>query len=423
MLTVKCYNNVVGDDRTDSDGGIRMLDYVSKKADKADDRQSAQKQKSAVQTTAIRSNPMGRTGLPLGFNSSVKPIGGFGMGNHIFPKLQRYPLMRTCQLVKIGGGGRWLTHASFNVLLKPFFLNRINDASWELIKDTYCELNHVDQNSDEFTDEKRAETIDKLDDIVSLCVLYRELGQRRYFESEPNVQKWSKKDGSPTDKANEFVQNYEDIFNKEDSTRKYQSAIAKEIEMENCKNPKETEYTFNREENKVENLRPDADKVIYRAMKLDDYKALKTYFDQIKVQIDNMYDRGVVDAGVVNGLHDNIGGKLPLGAHLGDFEQVAGYLHRQGEKERILVKFFIKGNKKNCLVDNVNLPPERGGEGYTSINKHNHALDKIGTKLEDGNKFSYYVGTSKWAAFRFLTYVEKIEVMNPWALRGGGNRA
>lgn len=299
----------------------------------------------------------------------------------------------------------------------------------------------------------------QLDDLFKL---YRELAQVKFVEAPPQQgssapqgaarasaavpqKQWRLSDGSLTPNANTFVQNYQTIFKKKDLVERYQGAIANEINARDYSGSREAQLyyyddSYHIAPQSIQASLQDMTKniVLYRAMKPEEYIYLKTYIDLIKDQVDRLYDTGTVGnepvgespieninalyGGYKRTLRSTAQNICPIGAHLGDFEQVAsGYLNRAGEEERVVVKFIMKnqsGNRIGSFVEHL-CKPRDGGEGPPQTSTSDHAQDMIGAKREANGKFSLNVGTNKWVAFMFMYFVDKIEVLNPSAVKQG----
>lgn len=183
--------------------------------------------------------------------------------------------------------------------------------------------------------------------------------------------------------------------------------------------------------------------VLYRAMKPEEYIYLKTYIEQFKNQVDTIYDTAAVGSEraegeekspieKINAIYDVYKSKLaamfedvpsdvvPVGSHLGDFGQVtSGYMNRAGEAERVVVKFVMRKQGEGKLGSFMQhlTEPVKGKEGPPDIIERDHRRDKIGAKWEKAPRFSLNVGTNKWASFMFMYFVDKIEVLNPGAMK------
>ena len=405
-----------------------------------------------------------------------------GARSGISPRAAGRAVPSVAQLVKYGPAGS--TGQYFSMDSFSFYFQRITtieNSSWELIKgicfnrirDERRKLPEAEGVTDDelLVDDAVKTIMEKIEKelplLEELFRLYWELAQAKFAGASPAQggeapqaaaqaaaaaprKRWFRKDGSLTDSAATFVEDYKAVLEKSGLIARYQAAIANELNVREYGGSTETPlYHYDREYHMspkfAQTPDQDAEKniVLYRAMTSAEYHYLQTYLDQFKSQVDAIYKDTPVDNKIAEGkgkspiaeinalynqyktalmalftgLPKNV---LPIGAHVGDIEQVIkGYLHRAGEDERVVVKFIMKKKRKGKLgnfIQQLN-EPEGGGEGTSYISKDRHIDDKIGAKSEDAGNFSLNVGDTKWASFMFLYFVDKIEVLNPGAVK------
>lgn len=401
-----------------------------------------------------------------------------GARSGISPRAAGRAVPSVAQLVKYGPAGS--TGQYFSMDSFSFYFQRITtieNSSWELIKgicfnrirDERRKLPEAEGVTDDelLVDDAVKTIMEKIEKelplLEELFRLYWELAQFKFAGTSPAQggeapqaaaqaaaaaprKRWFRKDGSLTDSAATFVEDYKAVLEKSGLIARYQAAIANELNVREYGGSTETPlYHYDRAYHMSPKFAqtPDQDAgkniVLYRAMKPEEYTYLKEYIDHFKSKVDKIYDTTPVGntpaqgdkkspIKKINDLYNEFTGKfsgrrgtiLPIGAHVGDIEQVIkGYLHRAGEDERVVVKFIMKKKRKGKLgnfIQQLN-EPEGGGEGTSYISKDRHIDDKIGAKSEDAGNFSLNVGDTKWASFMFLYFVDKIEVLNPGAVK------
>lgn len=315
----------------------------------------------------------------------------------------------------------YLKADSFDSLIRYYINYPIEGDGWRSLKEIYCQELFKDQDEFELDAALKRKIVEDINRLNGLCRLYRELARVRVYRdpSQAAQIQWLRNDGTATREAGDFIQSYINKFGNAEEVTKYKSAIEYVINSENYDAINEIQYSYNRSERRIERGTEEQRHVIYRAMKKEEYEYLLQYFKKMKKFVDERYESGEVKQKEIReinaeftkcGFSEN---KLPIASHIGDFGQVTNYLKKSGEAERVIVKFYIRKDKINNMISDVTAPPSRGGEGKIETNKNNHIEDKIGTKLE-ADTFSYNLSTSKWAAFKFLYFVESIEVINSY---------
>lgn len=293
--------------------------------------------------------------------------------------------------------------------------------------------------------------------LRDLFQLYRELAQVKFAGELPRGgakahraatprNQWKLPDGSLTESAEIFLECYRDAFKDSELVTRYKSAIANELKIGVYSGSSETPLyhyggAYHLSPQSAQPPGQDAGKniVLYRAMRPVEYTYLKEYIDHFKSKVDAIYDDTTVGntpamgdekspIKKINDIYNEFTGKfrghtgtiLPIGAHIGDFEQVtSGYMDRDGADERVVVKFVMRKQGEGKLGSFIQhlTQPVNGNEGPPDIIERDHRSDKIGAKWEQAPRFSLNVGTSKWASFMFMYFVDKIEVLNPGAMK------
>lgn len=385
------------------------------------------------------------------------------------------PVAQLAKYGPAGSTGRYFSTDSFSWYFQR--ITTIKDSSWEILKGI-CFNRVRDERrrlpgaegvkDDELLVDDAAKAImqqvaAEFPLLEELFRLYWELAQFKFVGSPPQQggeasqsaaqagaapprKRWIRANGSLTDSAATFVGDYKAVLEKSGLIARYQKAIANEINVREYGGGTETplyhyDRAYHMSPRSAQTPDQDAEKniVLYRAMRPEEYQYLKTYIEQFKNQVDTIYDTTPVGCkpakgeamspiDKINGLYNEFtrnfrgstGIVLPIGSHLGDIEQVVtGYLHRLGEDERVVVKFVMRkrgDSRLGSFIDHLE-PPKGGAEGQPTIIETEHREDRIGAKLERAGNFSLNVGRTKWASFMFLYFVDKIEVLNPSAVK------
>lgn len=350
-----------------------------------------------------------------------------------------FQFAKTMPLSPDAAGNITLSEGTFSKIYTDYVFNPMSNASRRSLQAGFLQEHGVTANTKQVS--INIDTlITELQRINDTCLLFKELaGFKRNEVCDETVNA----DGSKTytlkgdTDLNKFIDSYKETYKKGinvDIVTAYKDVIRCEIKSRDYNGQNEKEYQFNRNQYKFEDIDPASPYVLYRSMKKEDYQLLLNYF-KIKGQIEPLYNKLQEDIedeerdntiGQIRDLLSNshfvsrkVDPILPLGGHLGNFEQALTYI-----SGKVLVKFRIKEDKKAWLIDtrnHVNVPRrvsgKGGGEGSTIISDQ-HRDDKIGFKLEDRAPFSYNIGKSVWIAIKFLSFVDSIEVFDAGKIIG-----